>query len=364
MPSLGKTNTPEFGSPCYTEPDVAPARRDPVGPHPDGRRVLRRRRRRGRRRAGAGGARARTAAARSGSRPRAAGWSGSSPRAAGSAAPRVRRPGRSGHRRPLARTVRDAAALLDVLAGRRVGDPSWAPPPSASFLDACDREPGRLRVARFIAPVIADSRRRPEQRRGLGGRVPRCWSRWATRSRTSRCRCRREAVADFETCWAVLTAMSPAPPGTRAPAPPADPLALPTGATPSAARSSAWPSAAMRQHAADALAALAAYDVGAHADPRRPAAARRRAARRRRPGPRLRRPRRPSRPGPAPGTSPACRPSRCRCTGPPTGLPVGVMLAARPAEEEAAALGLARQVEAAAPWVDQATAGLVRWRHG
>ena len=25
MPSLGKTNTPEFGSPCYTEPDVAPA---------------------------------------------------------------------------------------------------------------------------------------------------------------------------------------------------------------------------------------------------------------------------------------------------------------------------------------------------
>ena len=27
----------------------------------------------------------------------------------------------------LARTVRDAAALLDVLAGRRVGDPFWAP---------------------------------------------------------------------------------------------------------------------------------------------------------------------------------------------------------------------------------------------
>ena len=28
---------------------------------------------------------------------------------------------------PLARTVRDAAALLDVMAGRAVGDPSWAP---------------------------------------------------------------------------------------------------------------------------------------------------------------------------------------------------------------------------------------------
>src|SRR3954468_13689547 len=31
---------------------------------------------------------------------------------------------------PIARTVADAAAMLDVLAGRRVGDPSWAPPPS------------------------------------------------------------------------------------------------------------------------------------------------------------------------------------------------------------------------------------------
>src|SRR4051794_34007384 len=27
--SLGKTNTPEFGSPCYTEPDVAPPARTP-----------------------------------------------------------------------------------------------------------------------------------------------------------------------------------------------------------------------------------------------------------------------------------------------------------------------------------------------
>src|SRR5215217_5507557 len=29
MISLGKTNTPEFGSPCYTEPDVAPPARTP-----------------------------------------------------------------------------------------------------------------------------------------------------------------------------------------------------------------------------------------------------------------------------------------------------------------------------------------------
>ncbi|UUZ59948.1 hypothetical protein LP418_02630 [Nocardioides sp. B-3] len=41
LPSLGKTNTPEFGSPCYTEPDVAPARRHPTGSPPHGRRFLR-----------------------------------------------------------------------------------------------------------------------------------------------------------------------------------------------------------------------------------------------------------------------------------------------------------------------------------
>ena len=32
MPSLGKTNTPEFGSPCYTEPDVAPPAVTPWDP--------------------------------------------------------------------------------------------------------------------------------------------------------------------------------------------------------------------------------------------------------------------------------------------------------------------------------------------
>ncbi len=50
----------------------------------------------------------------------------------------------------IARTVRDAAALLDVMAGHRVGDPSWAPTSVGSFVAACDRDPGRLRIARFI----------------------------------------------------------------------------------------------------------------------------------------------------------------------------------------------------------------------
>ena len=40
----------------------------------------------------------------------------------------------------------------------------------------------------------------------------------------------------------------------------------------------------------------------------------------------------------------------------PSGLPVGVMLAARPAEEELL-LSLAAQVEAAAPWHDRRPPG-------
>ena len=113
----------------------------------------------------------------------------------------------------LARTVRDAAALLDVMAGRAVGDPSWAPPPPQPFLAACDREPGRLRIARFVEPVIADADVDPECRRRLGGRVARCSSRSATRSSTSTVPMPREAVPVFETCWAVLTALSPVPAG-------------------------------------------------------------------------------------------------------------------------------------------------------
>ena len=55
MVSLGKTSTPEFGSPCYTEPDGAPPAVTPWDRDPDGRRIVRRRGRGGRRRAGAGG---------------------------------------------------------------------------------------------------------------------------------------------------------------------------------------------------------------------------------------------------------------------------------------------------------------------
>jgi amidase len=47
----------------------------------------------------------------------------------------------------LARTVADAAALLDVMAGYVVGDPYWLPDPPTSFLEHTQQAPPSLRVA-------------------------------------------------------------------------------------------------------------------------------------------------------------------------------------------------------------------------
>ena len=47
----------------------------------------------------------------------------------------------------LTRTVAETARLLDLLAGYEPGDASWAPPPPEPFAAAAGREPGRLRIA-------------------------------------------------------------------------------------------------------------------------------------------------------------------------------------------------------------------------
>ncbi len=190
MVSLGKTNTPEFGSPCYTEPDVAPPAVTPWD----------------RTRMAGGSSGGAAAAVAAGLVPVAQGSDGGgSIRIPASCCGLVGlKPTRgriSGYPMygevtglatagTLARSVRDAAALLDVLAGRRVGDPAWAPPPAEAFLTACDREPGRLRIARFLEPVITDAEVDPE-----------CVAAWESAStlldlarargrRHRRCRCR------------------------------------------------------------------------------------------------------------------------------------------------------------------------------
>ncbi len=207
MVSLGKTNTPEFGSPCYTEPDVAPVAVTPWD----------------RTRMAGGSSGGAAAAVAAGLVPVAHGSDGggsiripaSCCGLVGLKPTRGRISGYPMYGDPiglatggsLARTVRDAAAMLDVLAGRRAGDPAWAPPPRGTFLAACDREPGRLRIARFIAPVIADVEVDPE-----------CVAAYDAASAVLESLGHEisdvpvplppDAVPVFETCWAVLTALS------------------------------------------------------------------------------------------------------------------------------------------------------------
>ena len=155
--SLGKTSTPEFGSPCYTEPEGRPPAVTPWDPDPDGRRLLGRGGGRGRGRAGAGGPGLR--------RRRLDPDPGVVLRAVRAQAhpgpdqrlPDVRRPDRSGDLRAdrpdRARRGRDARR-----AGRSSG---WRPVLGAtsvrvrSSMRATGR-PGALRIARFVDPVIAD----------------------------------------------------------------------------------------------------------------------------------------------------------------------------------------------------------------
>src|SRR5579862_7998801 len=56
---------------------------------------------------------------------------------------------------PITRTVRDAAALLDAMAGNEPGDMYVAPQPERRFLDEAAQPPGRLRIAVTSDPPIA-----------------------------------------------------------------------------------------------------------------------------------------------------------------------------------------------------------------
>ncbi len=53
---------------------------------------------------------------------------------------------------PMARTVRDAALMLDVISGPVVGEPYGVPLPSEPFLKACEKEPPKYRFAYTTSP--------------------------------------------------------------------------------------------------------------------------------------------------------------------------------------------------------------------
>lgn len=155
--SLGKTNTPEFGLPAYTEPDVAPPARTPWDLT----------------RSAGGSSGGAGAAVAAGLLPAAqASDGGGSIRIPASCCGLVGiKPSRgrvsigplagdvSGLAvlGPLARTVVDAAAVLDAMAGPFPGDPYWAPPPAGSFRAAAQAAPGRLRIGRYCAPPFPDA---------------------------------------------------------------------------------------------------------------------------------------------------------------------------------------------------------------
>lgn len=155
--STGKTATPEFGLPCYTEPANAPPAVTPWDPT---------------RMAGgsSGGAAVAVAA---GMAPIAhASDGGGSIRIPASCcgvvglkvsrgrigSGRLRQPGPGlSTDGVISRTVADTAVALDVLAGRGIGSTYVVPAPTQSFLDYSRQRPRRLRIGLLTTPVIAEA---------------------------------------------------------------------------------------------------------------------------------------------------------------------------------------------------------------
>ena len=59
-------------------------------------------------------------------------------------------------RGPIARSVRDVAMMLDVLAGPVVGDPYWAPPPARPFEQAISSPPKKLKLAAVATSKLGE----------------------------------------------------------------------------------------------------------------------------------------------------------------------------------------------------------------
>ncbi len=259
--SLGKTNTPEFGSPCYTEPEVAPPARTAYDLQ---------------RSAGgsSGGAGAGVAA---GLLPLAQGSDGGGSiripasvcglvglkpsRGRVSAAPIFGDVSGLSAAGSLATTVRDAAALLDAMAGPAVGDPTWAAPlaDGDSFLSRCDQTPGPLRIARFSTPPIADG---PVHAEVLAGyeRAAALLDEMGHRVEQVDLSLPDSTVSVFETVWSVGAASWPLPDAAEARLRPFTRWLRDRG------RAVSGPGFAaalvgMRQAAATVLRTLAPYDV-------------------------------------------------------------------------------------------------------
>ena len=160
----GKTATPEFGLPCYTETKIGPPARTPWDLS----------------RSAGGSSGGAAAAVAAGLAPAAQGSDGGGSiripssvcglfgikpsRGRISEGPLVPDLAGLGTNGPIARTVADAALLLDVMTGNYPGDMYTQPPlpPGESFLGYASREPGRLRIGRTLQVAVEGAEVHPD----------------------------------------------------------------------------------------------------------------------------------------------------------------------------------------------------------
>src|SRR6266566_3657911 len=209
----GKTATPEFGLPCYTETRIGPPARTPWDLS----------------RSAGGSSGGAGAAVAAGLAPVAQGSDGGgsiripasvcglfgikATRGRVSRAPLVPDLVGLSVDGPLARTVADAALLLDVMAGNEPGD-MYTPlslPRGETFLGYASREPGRLRIGRLIDPVVPGAGVHPDCRAawedasalltGLGHEVEDVPSPFTA-----------DMVPLFETLWYAMATLTPVDP--------------------------------------------------------------------------------------------------------------------------------------------------------
>lgn len=168
MVITGKTNTPEFGLPCYTEPEISRPAKSPWGSN----------------RSAGGSSGGAAAAVSAGLAPVAHGSDGGGSIRIPSAVTGLvgLKPSRGRVSNgpigdglgdlvvngPLARTVADAAALLDVMSVRFAGDPYAALPPKyGTFLEAAKREPDSLKIGFYRRGALIDVAINEEVERAL-----------------------------------------------------------------------------------------------------------------------------------------------------------------------------------------------------
>jgi amidase len=212
---VGKTTTPEFGLPCYTEPDIAAPARTPWDLS----------------RSAGGSSGGSAAAVAAGIVPAAHGSDGGgSIRIPASACGLVGLKPSRGRISPgpyavngpavashgvLTRDVRDTAALLDVLSASWPGDAFRLPPPRTSFLAACDAPPPTLRIGVLTTPVIVDDAPVDQACLDAVAATATLLDRLGHPVEPAPVPFTSDLWPSFEAIWAVLTLINPVPEGSE-----------------------------------------------------------------------------------------------------------------------------------------------------